>query len=210
MDRGRGREKLDAFFAAGKELQYERRAVIIGFGEKKEEAYWITKGRVMVVSCSKEGVERIQHIYQEKELFPVKWIFDKEQYDVAFLAFADATVMVRPIADLMAFITQEPETMLAIIQQQAAVFDGLIGLNYETAEQRVAFRLITLSRRFGMAKHSYALASCPVTIQELASSIRVSSATTSKILNKFEQDGAVALKRQHILVDPEKLRQVLD
>jgi CRP-like cAMP-binding protein len=209
MDYERGREKLDAFFAAGKEHTYTKRGVIIGYGDTEDRAYWIVDGRVTVISCSKDGNERIQHIYRSRELFPVKQIFDNEQYDIAFIAFNDVVVRSRPIADLLAYIQHEPDVLLAIIRQQTAVFDGLINLNYETAEQRIAFRLISLGKRFYNRKNGYALVSCPVTIQELASTVRVSSSTTGKILNKFEERGAVALRRNNILFDPRKLQMIL-
>jgi CRP-like cAMP-binding protein len=205
-----GREKLAAYFATGKEQHFSRRAMLLGYGDTDRNAYWITKGRVMVVSCTKDGIERIQHIYQEKELFPVKQIFDNEQYDVAFLAFTDVIVRSKPIADFLEFIQHDADVMLRIIRQQTAVFDGLVNLNYETAEQRIAFKLITLAKRFGESKNNFALVSCPVTIQELASTVRVSTSTTGKILNKFVKAGAVALKRQHILADTYKLQTILD
>lgn len=210
MNSEKSREQLDAFFASGKEGRYAKRSVILGYGENTDMAYWITSGRVTVVSCTAEGIERIHHIYEAKELFPVKPIFSKEQFDVAFFAFTDVTVRVKPAHEFMKFLEQQPESMLAIINQQLAVFEGLIDLNYETAEQRIAFRLYTFARRFCSCEHKHPMVNCPITVHELASSVRVSRETTGKILNKFEKRGFVELQRQNIIAYPDKLKQHLE
>lgn len=202
--------KLDAFFADGRERTYNRRALILNYGEKPDRAFWLVKGAVKIVTSTKDGNERIQHIYGEKELFPVKWIFDNEQLDVAFFASTDVTVHTKPLREFKAFVEREPNTMRAIIHQVFAVFNDLINLNIEAAEQRVAFKLLFLADRFGTYTKDHTIISCPLTIQELASSIRLSRETTGKILNQFEKQGLLILGRQNILIHPAKLKKILD
>lgn len=210
MDSRQATTKLDAFFADGRERTYNRRALILNYGEKPDKAFWLTKGAVKVVTSSKDGNERIQHIYGEKELFPVKWIFDNEQLDVAFFAFSEVTVRIKPLEEFKDFIKQDPTVMHAIIHQTFAVFSDLINLNIESAEQRVAFKLLFLADRFGTYTKDHTIISCPLTIQELASSIRLSRETTGKILNQFERQGMLILGRQNILIHPDKLKKILD
>lgn len=210
MDSSDAREKLHAFFEKGTELHYKKRGVILGFAEGTDRAFWITKGRVAVTSSNSAGIERTHHIYEEKELFPVKWIFQQEQHDVAFLALTDVAVKTRSLTDFREFITRHPDTMLAVINQQLAVFATLVNLHYETAEQKIAFRLLTLARRLCTCKEKHPMVNCPITVQELASTIRVSRETTGRVLNKFEKLGLVILQRQNIVAYPDKLRQFLD
>lgn len=210
MDFTEARAKLHAFFETGTELYYKKRSVILGFAEGPDRAFWVTKGRVGVTSSNSEGVERTQHIYEEKELFPVKWIFQGEQHDVAFVALTDVAVRTKSLTDFKTFITEQPDTMLAIINQQIAVFAGLVNLHYETAEQKIAFRLLTLTRRFCTCVDKHPTVNCPVTVQELASTIRVSRETTGRVLNKFEKQGLVILQRQNIVAYPEKLKKFLE
>jgi len=115
----------------------------------------------------------------------------------------------RPVTDFFQFIEQEPDVLMAIIDQQLAVFDDLINMHYETAEERVAFRLQTLAKRFARKGTDRVIVSCPITIQELASTVHVSRETTGKILNKLAEQGMVALRRKNILVDTIKLGELL-
>lgn len=209
MDSTQARKKLDAFFASGKEHALHKRSVILGYGDGTDRAFWITSGRVSVVTCNSEGVERILHIYKEQELFPVKWIFDSNQFDVAFFAQTNVTLRSRPLAEFKAFIDAEPDTMLAVVHQQLVVFGGLINASLESAEARIAFCLVAAARRFGMAGPNGAI-SCPLTMKELASIVRVSRETTGKVLHKFVSQDMVALDRGVITLFPEKLQGIIE
>lgn len=209
MDSTQAREKLDAFFASGKEHVLRKRSVILDYGDGTDRAYWITSGRVSVVTCNSDGIERILHIYKEQELFPVKWIFDSDQFDVAFFAQTDVTLRSKPLSEFKTLIDTEPDTMLAVVHQQLVVFGGLINASLESAEARIAFRLVMAARRFGTPGAGGSI-TCPLTMKELASIVRVSRETTGKVLHKFASQGMVELKRNAIVVFPEKLQTVFE
>ncbi|HKX73185.1 MAG TPA: Crp/Fnr family transcriptional regulator [Candidatus Saccharimonadales bacterium] len=210
MDSQEATAKLNTFFADGRERVYTRRALILNYGEQPDKAFWITKGAVKIVTSTKDGNERIQHIYGVNELFPAKWIFDNTQMDVAFFAFTEVTVRIKPLDEFKAYIEREPGTMRAVLHQTFAVFSDLINLNIDSADQRIAFKLLFLAERFGTYNKDHTIINCPLTIQELASSIRLSRETTGKILNRFEKHGLLILGRQNILIHPEKLKKVLE
>jgi CRP/FNR family transcriptional regulator len=209
MDSKAAVKKLEGFFAVGKEHHFSRRAVILDYAEETDKAYWIVTGSVTIVTCNRDGNERIQHIYEKGEVFPIKWIFENEQFDIAFFAFTDVVVRTRPITDFRNFLMAEPEAMLPIIHQQVVIMESLINLNIDSVEQRIACRLMTLARRYGVPEACDAVR-CSLSVQELASTARASREITGKILNKFEREGLVKLERRSVTVFPERLKQVAE
>lgn len=212
MEYTTARQRLDEFFATGKEVRYSKRALIVGYYDQPDYAYWIIKGSVKVISCNKEGLERIQHIYEEGELFPIKWLFDQSQFDVAFFALTEVTVRTKPIKEFAEFIHREPMVLLAIIHQQMAILERLINLHIEAAEERVAFGLLSLAGRLGVHEHNLSQGSVclPLSIQDLGSIIHLSRERTGKVLRKFHREGYVILDHQVIQLFPEKLQQLLN
>lgn len=209
MDSEEARKRLENFFSNGKVQQYNKRAVILNYSEVTDQAFWIEEGNVTIVTCSSDGNERIQHIYGRGEVFPIKWIFENEQFDIAFFAFTEVTLRTRPINDLRDFLKTWPDALLPIIHQQVVIMESLISLNIDSVEQRLASRLLALSRRYGTLQ-DYGAIRCPMSVQELASTARASREITGKILNKFERQGLVKLERRIITVFPDKLKQLAE
>lgn len=209
MDRITAQARLAAFFTTGKERHYAKRAVILNYGETSDEAYWIESGTVSIMTCSSDGNERIQHMYGPGEVFPIKWIFENEQFDIAFFAFTDVTLRTRLVTDLRDFLAAEPQALLPIIHQQVVIMESLISLNIDSVEQRIACRLMTLARRYGIPQGTHAVR-CLLSVQELASTARASREITGKTLNKFEKQGLVKLERRIVTVYPEKLKTIAE
>ena len=212
MDTTAAKQQLHHFFASGKELAFPKRALILGYYEKPEHAYWIAGGSVKVISCNREGVERIQHIYDEGELFPIKWLFDRSQFEVAFFALTDVRVRVKSISDFMTFIGENPSTLAAVVEQQFGILDRLVNLHIESAEERVVFGLLSLAGRANPHRHDENAKSVrlPLSIQDLASTIHLSRETTGKVLRTLAGQGLISLDHQSICVYPEKLQPLLN
>lgn len=79
-----------------------------------------------------------------------------------------------------------------------------MNLDLGSAEQPVAYRLITLGYRFGQLDVSgeFYRIRIVITIQELADMIRLSYETTGKVLADFEANGYIAYGRQKVVVYP--------
>jgi CRP-like cAMP-binding protein len=212
MDTSAAKEQLRHFFTSGKELAFPKRALILGYYEQPEYAYWIASGSVKVITCNREGVERIQHIYDEGELFPIKWLFDHSQFEVAFFALTDVRVRVKTIPDFRAFIDTHPSALGAVVHQQLAIIDRLVNLHIESAEERVIFGLSSLAGRVSLHEYDEGQESVrlPLSIQDFASTIHLSRETTGKVLRNLAKQGLVNLDHQSIRVYPQKLQHVLN
>ena len=211
MDTSLAKQQLHDFFASGKELSFPKRALILGYYDKPEHAYWVASGKIKVITCNHDGIERIQHIYEEGELFPIKWLFDHRQFEVAFFALTDARVRVKTIPDFKAFISEYPTALAAVIHQQLAIMDRLVNLHIESAEERVIFGLLSLASR--ASDHAYPEGTesvqLPLSIQDLASTLHLSRETTGKVLRNLASKGFISLDHQSIRVYPHKLQPIM-
>lgn len=210
MDAEKAHHQLTSFFATGKTMAYNRRRTIIGYGEEARHAYLIVEGCVKVLSYTANGSERIHYLYAKGEMFPVTGIFGPHRFDIGFVAFCNSTILQKPIDETIDFFEKNPYALLAVLDQQSAAYSRIINLNLGTAEQRLAYRLVTLAKRFGRYDNDHYVVSLPLTIQELADMVRLTRESTSKVLAKFEQNGYVIFGRQQILIYPEKLQKLAE
>jgi CRP-like cAMP-binding protein len=208
MDVDKAHKQLTSFFATGKELSFERRGTIIGYGESVTHAYLITEGCVKVMSYTASGSERIHYLYGPGELFPVTWLFGPKKFEISFTALSKVTIQQKPIKDVIEYFEKEPYALLAVLDQQSAAYGRIINLNLGTAEQRLAYRLITMASRFGKCEGDHYVVTLPLTMQELADMVRLTRETAGKIIAKFEQKGYVIFGRQQILIYPEELKKL--
>lgn len=208
MDTKKAHQLLESFFATGKEMRFDRRSIIIGHGADPTHAYLITEGCVKVISYTGNGSERIQFLYGVGDLFPATWIFDQWQYDVGFTALTNVTLRQKPLGEVKQFFENEPYALGAMLDQQTAGYGRIINLNLGTAEQRMAYSLMTLAQRFGKREGDRYVVTLPFTVQELADMVRLTRETAGKVIAKFEQEGNVIFGRQQMLIYPDKLKKL--
>lgn len=197
---------IDKFFADGQELHFERRQPLIPVGLETEHVYWITEGIVSVYSYGERGLPISYYLYKKNEVFPVMHLYGDGLRGLGFAAFNDVTVRRRTLKEFIAFLDQEPHALPAILIQQNEAYDRIMTLHIGSAERRLARWLITLGKRFGECKGNHYTINLPITMQELASTVRLSRESTGKLIAKFEDNGAVVCTRKRIFVYPDKLK----
>lgn len=210
MDTKRAHLLLESFFATGKELHIDRRGTIVGHGADATHAFLIEEGCVKVISYTRSGNERIQFLYGPGDLFPASWIFGPRFYELGFTALTKVTLRQKPLAEVRQFFEDQPYALAAILDQQTSGYGRIINLNLGTAEQRMAYSLMTLAQRFGKREGDHFVVTLPFTVQELADMIRLTRETAGKVIAKFEQDGNLIFGRQQILIYPDKLKKLAE
>ena len=203
-------DTLEQFFAKGSgEKRLKQKAKILDYEDRPKLAYWVAEGFVKVVSRGTNGEERINYIYGPGDLFPIRWIFRKDQLSVAFYAFTDVVLRTQPIKKLEAYFIEEPNSMERIVNEQINVIETIYIANIASAEARIAHRLRMLALNFGSKRGDQMAIDLPINIQEFAELVGLSRETTGKVLAKFEREGMVILGRHQILACPDKLQMVL-
>lgn len=200
----------EEFFNKGLTKTFDRRQTIIGYAQSQENLYFITSGTVKVVSYTDTGGEIIHYIYKPSEIFPNTRILGEKVYSLTFIAFTKTITKSRSINEFRALIAREPVILFKILLQQEGIFARIFNLNLGSAEQRLAHRLIGLAERLGRHEGEQRIIEVPLTIKELADSVRLSRETTGRIMKKFEQQGLIVAGRHHLVIYPEKLCAILE
>ncbi len=204
------RNKLIKFLETGKKLHFRRKETVLQTDPSRIEGYyWITKGYVKVCSYTKSGTERIHYIYGPYDLFPIGWTFNRPHMEVSFVAINDVEVTTKTSDEFNEFIRGEPFIMTEIIHLKLSMHDQIYNLNLDSAEERVAHKILTFAFRFGVQSGDQVTIDLPLTQQEFADSVRLSRETTSKILNDFENNGYIIIGRKKMVVYNEKLSTML-
>ncbi|MDB5184109.1 MAG: nitric oxide -responding transcriptional regulator NnrR [Candidatus Saccharibacteria bacterium] len=209
------RKKFVEFLAGGKKAHFVRKETILRTDVSQLIGYYFIKsGFVKVVSYTSSGNERIHYIYGPTDIFPIGWSFTRPYMTVAFVAMSGVSVLKRTMKEYDDFMRSEPFLITGIIpdiiNMQLKSNDRIYNLNLDNAEARVAHELLNFAIRFGVQHGEQVTIDFPLTVQELADSVRLSRESTGKILNNLEERGYIILGRRRILVYQDKLSKMLE
>ncbi len=170
----------------------------------------ILKGFVKVYSISDGGDRYIHIIYKSGELFPLIWAINDVRRRVFYEAASDLTIAEALKDDFLKFLKRDVESMYDVLKQLAQQFyvfaDRLDNLQYKSAQERVAYRLMFLASRFGERKGNRVIIKAPLSHEQLGQSINLSRETISREIEKLEKQAIISYQGRFIVVnDIEKL-----
>lgn len=215
MEHQRAVQALTEFFASGPQRKFNRKDVVASQFVNTDKLYLIESGYVKVVSYTGKGDAQIQHIYGPHEVFPMTRIPLPREKPISyfknldFIALGEVVVREKACHDFEKLLAERPIVLLPLVTQQYFIFDRLYNISLDSAQQRVAYRLLTLGGRFGTEQDGHTIINLHITIQEIADTINVSRETTGRILNELESKGYIMLSRKSILIYPQSLKELL-
>ncbi|MDB5169014.1 MAG: cAMP-binding protein [Candidatus Saccharibacteria bacterium] len=210
MDYQKANRLLKSSFDNGSPTSFRRHNTILQDFKISQFAYLIEDGYVKIISYSESGEEIIHYVYGKGEIFPLGQLFLAHPIGDYFIALTDVTVRTKPIEEFKAFLDDNPTAIMPLMHQQTKLFDRIVNLNMGESKQRIAYRLIKLAERFGTDEGSYSRLDMKITIQELASMVRLSRETTGKVIKQLENKGYLVFGRQHIIIHVDMLKELLD
>lgn len=196
---------LEAFFESGKRKDYLKNEVIVHGNDDNQAAYMIQKGYVKVYAINNRGETYVHVIYGPGEIFPVVGIFYKTVRNVFYEALTPCTILCVTQAHLLKAIqsnTQISNAMLTkALDQFRLVIDRVDNLEYKYARERLAYRLLFLTSRFGKkrADGSYII-EVQLSQQIIANSINCSRENVSREFERFQKRGLVGYEGRFIIV----------
>jgi CRP-like cAMP-binding protein len=202
-----GTKLLDEFFASGKKMQFKRRQSVIQISDEPKFIYRIESGVISAFTYGESGNTVIHFLYKPGELFPVSQFYAPEKVVAGYSAFTDVSVYRKNFDEFLKYAKENSDVLWPIVRQQSIIYERIINLNIGPAKLRLVKWLMILCGRFGVNNGGHVDVNLPVTIQELADSIRLSRESTGKMLKELEKDGCVILGRQRLVVYPDKLRK---
>lgn len=209
------RHKIRNFFRSGRSMRYRKGEIILGAGDEPAGVYYIDKGFIKVYSISRGGEEYVHLVYKSGEIFPLIWAIKNTSYDVFYEPLGDCVLWRVPKKDFLLFTKNNQEACQLLLVQLAEQLNIHINrvnnLEYKQAGERVAYRLLTLSNRFGHKYDGKVIMDIPFTHQLIADSINLSRESVSRAIEKLEKKNIVNYSEHKIIInDIQKLAQEFD
>lgn len=194
--------------------KYPAGATIFYQGEVPRSAGILTKGVVRVLSISAQGDEQIVMYHVAGEFFPSSWIFGKAQSTLFFYeAVSDCEVAFIPRAELIDYMTAEPERSAALLDyfttNYAASLIHVNALEQSKARDKLVYTLYYLCQRYGKKNNAQVEIPLTLTHKNLASLVGLTRETTATEMNKLKKQSVLTYDNQCYTVDIEKLLDLI-
>lgn len=201
-------------FRGGRKLDFRHREIVLRAGETPQGVYFIEKGFIKVYTISDRGTENMHIIYKAGEIFPLIWVFNGRVRNVFYESIGSSRLFRLTIEEFNKRMHKSTHLHSAVTEQFADQFriyaDRIDNLEYTEALERVAYRLLTLARRFGARRHGQTVIDAPITHQHIAESINLARETVSREIEELERRKIVShQKRQLILNDMKALKKIV-
>jgi CRP-like cAMP-binding protein len=208
-------DKLHSLFSGGRRYKYGKSELILRAGDVPPGVYYIEQGFVKVYSLTDKGNENLHVIYRPGEIFPMIWAFKDVVRDVYYESIESSSLLRISKEEFLTGIKKDPEYGFAVSNQIAEQFfvyaDRIDNLEYNNAYDRVVYRLLFLSSRFGRRDGDQIVIQAPLTHQHIADSINLARETASRELEQLEHKGLISRTRGNRIVieDVDRLRAEL-
>ena len=196
-----------------KTVKYKKGEIILRSFDDRKHMYEICSGLVKVYSLTPDGGENIIVIYGRDDLFPLDWIIEQQTQNVYFQAISDTEVYEMPKGMFLAQLKNDPDMTYAVMQQivkQLYLLSSRVtNLGFKYARERLAYRLLLLSARFGIKKDGF-MELPHITQQDLSATLNVSRENVSRELNRLVGKGTITYGRDVIRIfNPQALQKEL-
>jgi CRP-like cAMP-binding protein len=206
---GLGQRDLKTVLKAAEHRKIPAGHVVIRNGEPARHLYLMCAGSAKYFRLTKNGAEVLLWSLSPGDVFGLGTIFDDP---LRYIGSAETVsvceldvwshVQIRKFA--LAYPQLAENALRIVLEYLSSHADRLVSLLSHTAEQKVAWALLHLSRRTGRI-HPHGV-EVEVTNEHLGALANVSPFTASRFLNKWERSGAVVKTRGKVFVhSPEHL-----
>ncbi len=187
---------LEAVFKRGTRLNFSKNETIISPNSNDGQVYWLESGFVKSYDITKYSEENLLVIREKHQIFPVLNILTDEKADIYYQTMCDVTVYRLDKAKYLRKMDQSSTFSKDVLQQVLTMYrihsQRLLNLEYRTAAERIAFRIVTLADRFGEKKDNEIVIDAPIRHKDIAESINCSRETASREMAKLNRRGIIS------------------
>lgn len=195
---------LEDLFQAGAHLKYEKGEIIIRQEETPQGVFLIERGYVKSYDITKYGEENLLVMRGAGQLFPLLWTMTGERTNVFYQAMSDIELRRIDKELYLERVEADPDLSRAMLRQVLENYrihsQRILNLEYRSAAERIAFRLVALADRFGSSTASGILIEAPLRHQDIAASTNCSRETASRELSKLEKKGFITSRDGKIII----------
>ena len=205
-------KKLDNFFARYKKVSLKKGAIIIRAGEEITKIYYLKNGLVRQYLITPDGQEVTLTLFKPIAYFPLMIAMSKKQTPYYFEAVTPLTMYACPLADIIAFIKQEPDVLFDLTHRFADGLNGLLlkieNMLFENAYAKIISLLLYLGEKFGKKENGVITITLPLTHNDLASMVGLQRETVSRQIEKLAKQGIIDNQKHLIrIVNMQKLKE---
>lgn len=194
---------LLSFFQSARQKKFASGEIVL-LGEDPSGVDLIVQGFVSVYSISDEGDRYAHVIYKSGELFPLIWVLNGKRRKVFYEALSDVVVAEADKSQFLKLIKTDPQITFDVLEQLSQQFyifaDRLDNLEYKSAKEKVAYRLMFLASRFGEREGNSAVIKAPLTHAVISETVNLARETVSRELEKLEKAGIISSEGQFLTI----------
>lgn len=175
--------------------------------------FYILSGYIRIYSLNARNDQYTHIIYGPGEIFPLTWLTQQERTSVFYEAMTDAEIRSVSLEQFNADLKEVPKLAYSMLQQSVEQYRlyamRVVNLEYKYASERLAYGLILLANRFGLAEGKRVTIIPPMTHQLLGSTLNLSRESISREMEKLMRRGLVCYdkSRQIVIEDIQALSQ---
>jgi CRP-like cAMP-binding protein len=210
--RGLDDEAAAALGSAMVENRLMRGEVLFREGDRGDQLYVVTDGKVKLGRTSSDGRENLLAILGPGQMFGELSLFDPGPRSATVTAVTDCAFRSLSHDELGRWLDGRPEVARGLLAQLAGRLrranDVVADLVFSDVPGRVAKALLELSSRFGRQADDGVHVHHDLTQEELAQLVGASRETVNKALADFASRGWLRLEgRSVVLLDVDRLRR---
>ncbi len=206
-------DKIEKFFTSHQVIQYKKGDMILRAHDIPSGISYIQSGIVRLFSISPEGEELTLHAFKPGAFFPIAWAINEEANDYYYEALGDAVIYRAPSKDVMLFLEENPDVLLALMSR---ILFGLKGyttkiehLVFDRALGKTASLLAYLAKQFGKPEGKEIMISIPFTHDHLASWLGMTRVSISQAMTNLKKMKLIHYQNGLIVIaKPEDLEQI--
>jgi len=195
--------ELADFFAKGRQKQFSA-GELITTGEAPSAVFYIRSGFAKVYSISDAGDRYVHLLYKQDEIFPLIWALKGTTRRVFYEAASPVSAWAVSKSDFLDFLKTKESGAYAVLEQVTEQFriyaDRLDNLQYKSAHERVAYRLLFLAARFGSRHGGGYIINAPITHELISESVNLTRETVSREIEKLTKKGLISRSGGQIIL----------
>ncbi|HSE61892.1 MAG TPA: Crp/Fnr family transcriptional regulator [Candidatus Saccharimonadales bacterium] len=195
-------KKVESFFAAYTLRLYSKGQVLLLNGDQVQYVFYVIKGTVKQYDVSYRGDEVILNLFKPPAFFPMSHAINDTPNTYIYEAETDVQLRQAPVADVVAFLKENPDVVYDLLSRVYRGLDGLLGrmarLMVGSASSRLVYELIVEAKRFGK-KESDGVAIF-LTEKDLGARAGLTRETVSRELSKLKKLGLLELRSNRLVI----------
>lgn len=182
---------------------FKKNEVILSEEDTSDFMYMILEGSVKVVQTTEEGKEIILAMHSSGDFFGELSLIDGKTVPATVVSTKNSRTVVISKRDFYALLFSQKKVLEKLLQILCArlreSWEVIQMLNFNNASQRVKMLFISLSSKYGKRDDGETTLDIKLTHQDIAEMTGMSRETVTRVLDKWQKDGDIAILKDKLI-----------